>query len=240
MDRRETGKVRREFAGAGYEHGVFDHAAGTLQPLSRRAERMWLFYNHTLPPFFKPTGSAMTPYHKVQVGFNLFDAEDGYSFDLAAVVAEAVDKGDGSALRVPRPEHMLLNLCSHIYREGVSLVYADVNDNWQLIKFCDLLGYLHAADDRLCRESFQRLVTANGLEPVCSFAFHYTALVYPDDLLAQWCGLFPPRSQTLTPQLREGGRQVAWEEPFERQLFSLRPHRAARSRWNQSIGQEEW
>jgi Uncharacterised nucleotidyltransferase len=239
-DRSDAGKIKEYFTEAGYRYGVFDDATDTLRPLSRKAERMWLFYNHTLPPFFKETGSSLTPFNKVQVGFNFFDNSDPYSFDLADVAATAVDKVGGSALRVPRPEHMLLNLCTHIYREGVSLVYADVNDNWQLIKFCDLLGYLHAADSQLNRETFRDIVRAARLEQVCAFAFHYTALVYPDELLTQWCQLLPGASHDLTAELQEGGQQFSRDEPFEEQLFSLRPHRTPQSKWNQGLGQEEW
>lgn len=239
MDRAIAPQVRRHFLESGYRHGVLDIATGELEPLGRKAERMWVFYNHTLPPFYKETGSAATPHHKVQVGFNLFDTEDRYTFDLAVVAAEAVDK-PGSALRVPRPEHMLLNLCTHIYREGISLVYADVNDNWQLIKFCDLLGYLHLARDGVDRARFTAMVHDAGLASVCAFAFHYTSRVFPDDLLDEWCALFPPDGETAVPSLREGSREVSGEETFEQQLFSLRPHRPARSRWNQHLGQEEW
>ncbi|GAA1649553.1 hypothetical protein GCM10009828_093440 [Actinoplanes couchii] len=239
MDRAIAPQVRQHFFAAGYRHGVLDVASGLLEPLGRKAERMWLFYNHTLPPFYKATGSVLTPYHKVQVGFDFFDTEDEYAFGLAAVAAEALDK-PGSRLRVPRPEHMLLNLCTHIYREGISLVYADVNDNWQLIKFCDLLGYLHLAGAELDRERFAATVQEAGLAPVCAFAFHYTARVFPDEVLAEWCTRYPMPVEAMTPHLREGSREVPGEDTFERQLFSLRAHRPARSRWNQKLGQEEW
>jgi Uncharacterised nucleotidyltransferase len=239
-DRAVAGKIKQYFTEAGYRYGVFDDATDTLRPLSRKAERMWLFYNHTLPPLFKETGSDITPFNKVQVGFNFFDNSDPHSFDLADVAAAAVDKGDGSALRVPRPEHMLLNLCTHIYREAVSLVYADVNDNWQLIKFCDLLGYLHAADRLLNREAFADIVRAADLAEVCAFAFHYTELVYPDELLAQWCRLLPVSSRDLAAELQEGGQRFSRDEPFEQQLFSLGAHRTPQSKWNRGLGQEEW
>ena len=96
------------------------------------------------------------------------------------------------------------------------------------------------ADASIDRAAFRAIAAGAGLEPVCAFAFHYTAQVFDDDALASWCAEYPVGSDGAHAAFREGSRIVPWTEPFPEQLFSLRKHRKPASEWNQAIGQDEW
>ena len=234
--------IKEHLFGLGYRFGVYDYGAHELRPLERRVERAWLFHNHTLPTFYKLSSSPFCPYYKVQVGFDFFDPFEEFSADGEGVVARAVPKAPGSSVLVPVPEDTLVNLCAHIFREGVSMVYDDFNVNWQLTKLCDLSSFVRRYDDSLDRSRFLGHVDGRGLRPAMYYGFHYTREIYGDESLEPWLELVDPgEDKSFLTELRDGRKRAKAEGDFRERFFSLRGVRGElRGGWNRQFEKSEW
>ena len=227
--RQSAAAVKEYFLSNGYEYGHYDYAAGKIQPISEDVRRAWLFHNHTLPTFFKPSDNSDCLYYKVQAGFDFFDPFEDYSVNVNEVLDRTTPKAAGSSIMVPAPVDMLTNLCCHIYREGVSTVYNDYNVNWQMTKFCDVLSFLRAHDGPELRESFARVVDGTGLEFPVFYAFYHADQVYRDPQTAWWADRFDTGDHDRLNELRDGRRRIKVTEPFRDRLFSLARVEAIRS-----------
>jgi hypothetical protein len=234
--------IKEHLFGLGYRFGVYDYGAHELRPLERRVERAWLFHNHTLPTFYKLSSSSFCPYYKVQVGFDFFDPFEEFSADTGAILARARQKHPSSRALIPSAEDMLINLCAHIFREGVSMVYDDYNINWQLTKMCDLRAFLRRNEDALDRSVFARHVDSMGLRPPMYFAFHYCRELYGDAMFDPWLELVDPGVEKgFLTDLRDGKRRVKVDGAFLERFFSVRGARQElRGGWSRQFEKFEW
>jgi hypothetical protein len=234
-------KVKECMFDRGFRYGSYNYATGRVDPIERRVERAWIFNNHVLPNFYRLTDDALTPYVKVQVGYDFFDPFEDFTVDGAAVVERAVPKGDGSGLLVPSKIDTLVNLCCHIYREGVSVVYHDYNVNWQLGKFCDLLGFLLKHDAELDIDAFVARVDAEDIRRPVYYALHHTDLVYGHPVLGRWLSATDPGERAYLDELRDGDRRAVVDQPFHDRLFSLRVVGADfQGGWNRQFTRDQW
>lgn len=242
IHREDAARVRTALVQRGYRQGVFDDASGTLRDMDERVARFWIFQNHTMPPLFRPTGQPLYPMFKIQVGFDFFDNYDDFHIDGAEVIQRAHAKRADPRVRIPSHNDMVINLCAHIYREGVSLAYADANDNWQLTKFCDLQTYLHVHGAEIDRTTLLSEVRRLGLERPYFFALHHLAQVYPDSWTPeQWVDGIVPAELEFLSMLRDGRRSVPVYGAFADRFWCIAPPVAdPRSGWNRYVGRDTW
>jgi hypothetical protein len=239
--RADAERIKKAMFDLGYQYGSYDYASERIEPIDRRIERAWLFNNHVMPNFYRPCAQGTVPYFKIQIGFDFFDPFEEYAIDEAAVVDAAVPKADGSGLLVPAPIDTLINLCCHIYREGVSLVYNDYNVNWQLGKFCDLLSFLLKHEDALDVDHFVTRVDAEGIRKPAFYGLYHTQQVYGHPILRPWLEATDPTDRDFLDELTDGSRRERVTEPFDDRLFSLRPVRAEfRAGWNRQFTRADW
>jgi Uncharacterised nucleotidyltransferase len=240
--REQSRAVREAVESLGYRFGVYDYSRHELRPLERRVERAWLFHNHTLPTFYRLSDTPFLPYFKVQVGFDFFDPFEEFSADTGPILARARQKHPSSRTLIPSPEDMLINLCAHIFREGVSMVYDDYNINWQLTKMCDLRAFLRRNEDALDRPVFARHVDSMGLRPPMYFAFHYCRELYGDAMFDPWLELVDPGVEKgFLTELRDGKRRAMVDGAFLERFFSVRgPRRELRGGWSRQFEKFEW
>lgn len=240
-ERAELETIKKLMFDLGYQYGSFNFATSRIDPIDPRVERAWLFNNHVLPNFYRLTGHDTVPFYKIQVGFDFFDPFEDFSADGAAVVDRAGPKQDGSTLLVPSPIDTLVNLCCHIYREGVSMVYDDYNVNWQLTKFCDVLSFLLAHDGDLDIDQFTTHVDSEGIRRPIFYGLHYSNEVYRHPILTRWLEATDPGDRDYLDELTDGSRRVTAPEPFQERLFSLRGVRADfNAGWNKQFRRNEW
>jgi Uncharacterised nucleotidyltransferase len=240
--REQSRAVREAVESLGYRFGVYDYSRHELRPLERRVERAWLFHNHTLPTFYRLSDTPFLPYFKVQVGFDFFDPFEEFSADTGPILARARQKHPSSRALIPSAEDMLINLCAHIFREGVSMVYDDYNINWQLTKMCDLRAFLRRNEDALDRSVFARHVDSMGLRPPMYFAFHYCRELYGDAMFDPWLELIDPGGEKgFLTDLRDGKRRVKADGAFLERFFSVRGTRQElRGGWSRQFEKFEW
>jgi len=239
--RAELGKIKECMFDLGYSYGSYNYATGRIDPIAHRVERAWLFNNHVLPNFYKLSGHEVAPYYKIQVGYDFFDPFENFDIDGDAIVDAAVPKNDGSGLLVPALADTLINLCCHIYREGVSMVYQDYNVNWQLGKFCDMLAFLLKYDTCLDLDKFVAKVDAEEIRQPVYYGLHYTNEVYRNPVLRRWLDATDPGERDYLNEVRDGSRRAFTSEPFHERLFSLRGVRSEfRAGWNRHFARNEW
>jgi hypothetical protein len=240
--REHQATVTALLARLGYQQGVYDPVNATISPMSQRKLRFWSFHNHVLPHFYLPTGIDHCPYFKLSVGFDFFDPADKYRVTSEEVVADAVRKKPGSAIFVPGDYHMLINLCAHIYREGVSASYARAADNFSLIKFCDLRSFLRHREGQLDRDEIRRRVTSANLQQPFYFALHYVTMVYGDEVCARWQSLLKPDDDLFLKEIVDGKRRAVYDRPFAERLFETKSVvlAGAESGWYKEFSSDDW
>jgi hypothetical protein len=239
--RADAENIKKTMYELGYEYGSYNYATGEIDPIDRRVARAWMFNNHVMPNFYRLTGDPLLPYYKIQVGFDFFDPFEDYTVDSVPVVDSAAPKPVDSRLMVPSLVDTLTNLCCHIYREGVSLVYDDYNVNWQLGKFCDLLSFLLKYDAQLDVDKFSALTEERGVTKPMFYAFHHTYQVYEHPVLTRWLRATDSGDHAYLTELRDGSKRIQVTEPFMDRLFSLRNVRAEPlAGWNKQFRRDQW
>lgn len=212
-----------------------------IDPIEERIERAWMFHNHVMPNMYRLSGNDVAPYYKVQVGYDFFDPFEEFHIDGAAVVDASLPKASGSAILVPSLTDTLINLCSHIYREGVSMVYRDYNVNWQLGKFCDLLGFLQKHKNDLDLAQVVAKVDAEGIRQPVFYGFYHANEVYGHPIFRQWMDATDPGNHDYLNELRDGDRRAYASEAFAERLFSLRPvSESFHAGWNKQFTRNQW
>jgi hypothetical protein len=227
----------------GYRQGAYDPATASLHPMPPEKKRFWSFHNHVLPKYYLETGVEHCPFYKVSVGFDFFEPMSPYSVPSDEVIARAVPKAADSRLLVPSPADMLINLCAHIYREGVSATYARDADNWELTKFCDLRSFIRRQGDSLDHEAIRQQVRALDLQKPCFFALYYTAAVFGDEQLNAWQALCDPGADyAFLFEIVDGRRRASCERPFAERLFETQPVEIAglEPGWFKVMGDDDW
>lgn len=234
-------QIKACFFEQGYQYGVYESGSESIKPLDPKLERFWIFQNHTLPSFYRRCPEPFVGAYKIQVGFNFFDNHDAYSFGSANVLKHARLKTSYEQVFVPSHEHMLINLCCHIYREGISMNYADSNDNFQLTKFCDLYSYLQHYGDQIDRRILLDAIEEADISNPYYYALYYTHQVYRDPLLKSWLELVQPEDTSFLYELKDGKKVQVIEEPFYERLFSLKCVRAdPQGGWNRYVDRDLW
>jgi len=227
----------------GFRHGSIDPTTGDLKPMPRNKQRFWSFHSHVLPKFYGRTGNDQFPYLKFSVGVDFFDPTDRYSVPSDAVVANRQMKSEASNIFVPDDVDTLINICAHIYREGVSSNYAYVGDNWQITKFCDLRTFLRKHRDNGFERRVAERVASFGVEQPFYFAMYYLDLLYGDSELGGWLELVDPGDdKSFLFSLVDGSRSATFERPFVEKFFDRRQFvlPGAEPKWYDVVKDDEW
>ena len=215
----DLSRAKEVFETLGYRHGVQDPATGLLSEMPEDKKRFWQFNAHTLPPFYLPTGKEYCKYFKISVGHDFFDPAERFTFPSNTVIESRNLKCMGSAIYSPSANHMFINLCAHIYREGVSASFARNADNWQLIKFCDLRTFLLSPETNIDTEEWLKTVISAGLQKPMFFALFYAHKLYGDASIAHFRDLVDPGDRKFLNQVIEGKRVIDLDRTFEQRLF---------------------
>lgn len=225
----------------GFQQGYFNYSTQKIEPMEERQRRFWIFQNHTLPPFFKETGEPDAPWFKLSVGFDLFDQGEPYSMPNGQIVDRRTPKGDGTAIQVPSRQDMLINLCAHIYREGVSAVFARNSDNWQLTKFCDLVSVLKTLDPGTS-SAFLDEVRDKGLSDPVYFALKHAEIIYGPDTVPDLASALTPSDAGILFRLADGQNLGYTDIPFKERLFETFSARSTelKPKWYAEFSDDEW
>lgn len=179
VDRAAAPEVARLLQADGFRPGRVDRH-GQVQPLSRRQSVFWTVHVNNLPTLHKPHADASLRSLAVDVCFDLFLPATGRHLPadelLSAAVAVTVA---GTAARVFRPEHLLLDVAAHLHKESTTLRYIERGKHQRLLQYVDLVR-LRAAHGNLDWDALIATATRAGAASNVYFALANTNHLFPD------------------------------------------------------------
>lgn len=206
----------------GFERGTIDPVTSSIRPLEQKDMRFWSFHSHIAPKFTLATGKPSVPFVRLAIGFDFYDPHDDHAVPSEAVVARRKSRAPDSAIEVTDEADTILNLCAHIYREGISATFGYAGENWGLWKFCDLRTYLLRHDSPALRGLVADRVRELGLERPHHYALHYLQQLYGDQELKAWADLCDPGPNlAFLEEMVDGNRRVPYRRPFADKLFDF-------------------
>ncbi|HZU58009.1 MAG TPA: nucleotidyltransferase family protein, partial [Actinocrinis sp.] len=148
VERAQARAVAGVLEAEGYVAGSVD-ARGTIHALTRRQNVFWNVHVNNLPTFHRPGLGPIQRTVSVDVCFDLFLPASGSSLPAAVLLDEVVDF-ESCGVRVPvfRPEHFLLDVAAHLYKESTTLRYIEKLKHQRLLQYVDVVSLI-AANPRL-------------------------------------------------------------------------------------------
>jgi hypothetical protein len=144
VDRADTTRVAELLHEAGFVQGDLD-AQGRIVPLTRRQSVFWSVHVNNLPTHNRPGPDRFLRSIPVDVCFDLFLPASGCHLPADRLLGEAVTvEVEGAPVRVFRPEHFLLDVAAHLYKESTTLRYIERGKHQRLLQYVDIVAVLRA------------------------------------------------------------------------------------------------
>ncbi|MEN3305264.1 MAG: hypothetical protein V7603_1466 [Micromonosporaceae bacterium] len=180
VDRDEAPAVADVLRGEGYQAGTVD-AHGNLVPMTRRQEVFWGMHVNNLPSYQR-LGDSWLPAVTVDVCFGLFLPASGCDLPAGRLLSQAVpfDLCGTTALAF-RPEHMLLDVAAHLYKESTTLRYIERGKHQRLLQYVDVVSLVRAHPD-LSWDTLVDEAVAAGAARNLYFALANAAALFPGSI----------------------------------------------------------
>jgi hypothetical protein len=177
VDRAEAPAVAEVLQREGYVAGTVD-AHGNVVPMTRRQEVFWGMHVNNLPSYQR-AGDSWLPAVTVDVCFGLFLPATGCDLPAERLLsqAEPFDLCGVSALAF-RPEHMLLDVAAHLYKESTTLRYIERGKHQRLLQYVDVVSLLRANPGLSWQILIEEAVTAGAARNLY-FALANAAALFP-------------------------------------------------------------
>jgi hypothetical protein len=144
VDRSDSARVAAVLREAGFVQGDLD-AQGCIVPLTRRQAVFWSVHVNNLPTHNRPGPDRCLRSIPVDVSFDLFLPASGCDLPAERLLGEAVTvEVEGRPIRVFRPEHFLLDVAAHLYKESTTLRYIERGKHQRLLQYVDIVAVVRA------------------------------------------------------------------------------------------------
>jgi hypothetical protein len=224
-----AGRVADVLRARGYTTGNLLPDRSAIVPQSRRIELFWRLHTNNLPTLHRlvrddPYVEAVS----VDIVTGLFLPGSGLDLPVQGLFDRAgeFDLPTGPPARGMDPIDLLIDVCSHLFKESTTLRYLHVGKHQRLIQYCDAARLL--VSGRVPPDGVLRRVDRYGIAPPVYFALAHLDMLYPgtvDDGLLAGLALSvpdPPRFLRSYGQL-ELAEPLLWEEDFLARTFAERP-----------------
>lgn len=159
----------------GYEYGEYDKDTNAVLPPDTKKKLLYKTKMWNLLPYVKVINEI--PNKTV-----IFDFSFALDFSLDTKPVEemldnAIQKDIGLELL---PEHFLVHMCCHHYREASNVAWILIGKDLNLIKFCDVREFIHQKMDS---DSIKRAISfakKHDLEKAFYFTVYFTREIYND------------------------------------------------------------
>jgi hypothetical protein len=163
----------------GFTAGQLD-ARGALHAFSRRQSVFWNVHANTLPTLHRPSADPALRSIAVDVCFNLFLPASGCDLPAERLFAQSVRIDiDDASVRVFRPEHFLLDVAAHLYKESTTLRYIERGKHQRLLQYVDIMSVVRAHEDL----DWDQLVSTAEFAGACRNVYY--ALANTDQLFPE-------------------------------------------------------
>ncbi|MET7570024.1 nucleotidyltransferase family protein [Streptomyces sp. NPDC005492] len=211
----------------GYLQGQVAEDGERIEPYSRQTQLFWKVNLSNQLPYRKPGGRPDITDFNVDICHDIFQKKSGVSLAAEELLDRAVPVVlCGVPAWVPAPDDRLLDLCSHLHKEAVSLHFFENKQDLQLSKFLDLSLVAEATDDDAWQRFLDR-VREVGAEAIVYYALHFTAVLYPRSVPAWVLDKVRPDDTDYLEQYGSlDGRTARWQQSFLARLFDPGRHTA--------------
>jgi hypothetical protein len=144
VDRSASQGVAEILSAEGYAPGTVD-ARGRITPLTRRQSVFWNVHVNNLPSYHRRCEDPLLPSIAVDVCFDLFLPASGCALPAHRLLTQTrTFEADGQSLPVFRPEHFLIDVAAHLYKESTTLRYIEKGKHQRLLQYVDLVAVVRS------------------------------------------------------------------------------------------------
>jgi hypothetical protein len=212
VDRREAKEVDAVLRAEGYRPGRIT-ARGELVPLSRQQSVFWSMRINTLPTLHRPVDDPALTSVAVDVCFDLFLPGTGASIDADLLLDEAIEfELHGDPMPAFRPEHLVLDVAAHLYKESTTLRYIEKRKHQRMLQYVDLRKAI-AAHDAFDWDVLVDTACRVGAAAAVYYGLANCEELFPGTVPAEVIGALGTNAGVTTDFLREYG-QVDLETPL--------------------------
>lgn len=173
--RKDIASINKAMLKHGYIQGEYDKFNNKVVMTDRKKKLL-----------YKTTMYNLLPYIKIDHGFPnatvLFDFSFALDFSLDTCPVEemldnAIQTSDGAELL---PEHFLVHMCCHHYREASNVAWILIGKDLSLIKFCDVREFILQKMDSESIKKAVQFAKKHGLQKAIYFTIYFTREIYND------------------------------------------------------------
>lgn len=192
VDRSAAPHVAELLADRGYVPGTVD-AAGKIAELTRRQAVFWNVHVNNLPTLHLPAADRCLDSIAVDICFDIFLPASGCRLPAATLLGEAVavEVPGEPPIPVMRPEHFLLDVAAHLYKESTTLRYIEKRKHQRLLQYVDIAAVI-ATHPGLRWDVLVGTAVEAGAAAHAYFALANTERIFPGtvplDALAELAG----------------------------------------------------
>jgi putative nucleotidyltransferase-like protein len=219
----DTTRAKEILGELGYAEGTRSRNGRRLAPIPRRVE---VFQRLHMPNVLmhRPSASRFVDWFTVDISLNQFLPGSGWSIPTT----DLPDRSRrillyGFPVHVLTPEHQLLDLATHLYKEATTLMYVHAGKDLCLYKFLDIA--LAGRSGEIDWAEFVRLVHVFDVAVPVYLSCYFATVLYPDAIPADvLAGLRPDDVSYLDKVGSAEGAEYEWRTDFLTRLFD--PDRA--------------
>lgn len=196
-----------------YVQGDYDYSTSQIRMNSREKEVSWKINMNTLPTFVKLDDSKEVEFFMVDFSYSL-------NLDKKLEpVEEMIQQGCKGLLL---PEHFLVHLCCHLYKEATGAIWIYTDCDINMIKFCDIREYVlqQINEEQLIQAA--RFANRFGLQQPLYFTFFYLQMIYNDGYEQGIMNLLDitDKDFVLSPSSKHSEEHYQWKKTFWERLFA--------------------
>ncbi|QUI23839.1 nucleotidyltransferase family protein [Vallitalea pronyensis] len=201
-----------------YTQGDYDYQSNSIQPIDREKQILWKMNMNNLYPFKKISKSEYFKFIEVDFCFSL-----DLNLDLSPVevMISEIQEDNDFGLYTLKPSHFFVHLCCHLFKEATNTMWIVLENDLNLIKFCDVREYmLNNMDEDMKKEAIE-FAKDNHLEKAIYFTIYYLKEIYNDgyeDELIEQLEISNDSFINMYGE-RDYGEGVEWSKSFWHRIF---------------------
>lgn len=175
IKRKDIQRVHDMMSSNGYLQGEYDKANNAVLKSDRNKKMLYKTKMYNLLPYIKID-------HNNPNNIVFFDLSFALDFSLNSVpIDEMLDMAISTEKGIELlPEHFLIHICCHHYREASNVAWIMLGKDFNLIKFCDVREFILQKMDSDSITKAIQFAKKHGLEKAIYFTIYFIREIYND------------------------------------------------------------
>ncbi|MEO3944724.1 nucleotidyltransferase family protein [Gorillibacterium sp. CAU 1737] len=220
----DVNKVTGVLESLGYVQGEYDAKDHVINVSTRKARMVHQMTTHEIQEFIQLSDNPFASAVEVDVNHDiLWRGNCPYKVPTRELIARAVpiDLYGAKGYRLDHADN-LIQLCCHLYKEAVLMVWITSLKDLKLYKFADLYMYIRKFSSEIDWSVFMERVRHYQLEKVVYYNFHYIGLLFPEIVPEDVKAAFQQEDLAYLDQYAiENEVPFVWEYDFFTRLFDV-------------------